>query len=138
MSASYSRPTVLSFSQVSSLYVVPRTRKENFREIWYTKDDNDIFKQDFVRDVRRISSVLAYTTSRDMLNQEVLQECVGIEVFLLQEQRLVQAKKRAHIMAVVNGQHECSSPQELAFISEKSSRWARVDAQNRAKYLNLL
>ena len=117
MSASYSRPTVLSFSQVSSLYVFPRTRKENFREIWYTKDDNDIFKQDFVRDVRRISSVLAYTTSRDMLNQEVLQECVGIEVFLLQEQRLVHAKKRAHIMAVVNGQHECSSPQELAFIS---------------------
>ena len=137
MSASYSRPTVLSFSQVSSLYVFPRTRKENFREIWYTKDDNDIFKQDFVRDVRRISSVLAYTTSRDMLNQEVLQECVGIEVFLLQEQRLVQAKKRAHIMAVVNGQHG-SSPQELAFISEKSSRSARVDALNRAKYLKLL
>ena len=76
-----------------------------------------VLKQDFVRVVRRISSVLAYTTSRNMLNQEVLQECVGIEVFLLQEQRLVQAKKRAHIMAVVNGQHECSSPQELAFIS---------------------
>ena len=132
MSASYSRPAV-SFSQVSSLCVFPRTRKENFQDIWYTKDDNVIFKQDFVRDVRRISSVLA-TTSRDMLNQEVLQECVGIEVFLLQEQRLVQAKKRAHMMAVVNGQHECSSPQELAFISEKSSRWARVDAQNRARH----
>ena len=133
MSASYSRPAV-SFSQVSSLYAFPRTRKENFQDIWYTKDDNVIFKQDFVRDVRRISSVLANTTSQDMLNQEVLQECVGIEVFLLQEQRLVQAKKRAHMMAVVNGQHECSSPQELAFISEKSSRWARVDAQNRARH----
>ena len=133
MSASYSRPAV-SFSQVLSLYAFPRTRKENFQDIWYTNDDKIIFKQDFVRDVRRISSVLANTTSQDMLNQEVLQECVGIEVFLLQEQRLVQAKKRAHIMAVVNGQHECSSPQELAFISEKSSRWARVDAQNRARH----
>ena len=134
MSASYSRPAV-SFSQVSSLCVFPRTRKENFQDIWYTKDDNVIFKQDFVRDVRRISRVLANTTSQDMmLNQEVLQECVGIEVFLRQEQRLVQAKKRAHIMAVVNGQHECSSPQELAFISEKNSRWARADAQNRARH----
>ena len=128
MSAS-TRPAV-SFSQVSSLYIFPRTKKENSQEIWYTKDDNIIFKQDFLRDVRRISSVLA-TTSPDMLNLEVLQECVGIEVFL------VQATKRAHIMAVVNGQHECSSPHELSLISEKSSRVARVDAQNRAKYLKL-
>ena len=73
MSAS-TRPAVSS-SQVSSLYIFPRTKKENSQEIWYTKDDNIIFKQDFLRDVRRISSVLA-TTSPDMLNLEleVLQE----------------------------------------------------------------
>ena len=53
---------------------------------------------------------------------------VGIEVFLLQEQRLrlVQATKRAHIMAVVNGQHECSSPHELSLISEKSPEPCKV------------
>ena len=49
-------------------------------------------------------TTLASTPPGDMIPQEVLQECVGIEAFLGQEQRLLmQAKKRAHIKAIVKG-----------------------------------
>ena len=68
----------------------------------------------------------------DMIPQEVLQECVGIEAFLGLEQRLLmQAKKRAHIQAIVRGQHVFSE-HELSIISEQNSRWFVDKAKKRA------
>ena len=79
-------------------------------------------------------TTLASTPPGDMIPQELLQECVGIEAFLVlgQEQRLLmQAKKRAHIKAIVRGQHAFSE-QELSIFSEKNSRWAVDKAKSRA------
>lgn len=122
----------VTFSIWSNMVIVPKRSKKLNKDQWYTEDDEVQFKQERIQDVQRMYTTLASTPPGDMIPQEVLQECVGIEAFLGQEQRLLmQAKKRAHIKAIVRGQHAFSE-QELSIFSEKNSRWAVDKAKSRA------
>ena len=122
----------VTFSIWSNMVIIPKRSKRLNKDQWYTADDEVRFKQDLIQDVRRTYITLASTQRADMITQEVLQECVGIEAFLGREQRLVmQEKKRAHIRAIVRGQHVFSE-QELSIFSEQNSRWAVDKAKRRA------
>ena len=123
----------VTFSIWSNMVIVPKRSKKLDKDQWYTEDDEVQFKQERIQDVKRMYTTLASTPPGDMIPQEVLQECVGIEAFLGQEQRLLmQEKKRAHIRAIVWGQHAFSE-QELSIFSEKNSRWAVDKAKRRAR-----
>ena len=116
----------VTFSKWSNMVIIPKRSKRLNKDQWYTEDDEVQFKQERIQDVQRMYTTLASTPPGDMIPQEVLQDCVGIEAFLGQEQRLsMQAKKRA-------GQHVFSE-QELSIFSEQNSRWAVDKAKRRAR-----
>ena len=70
-----------------------------------------------------------------MISKDELVECTGIETFLNQDlMRQVQARKSIHVRAIIEGQHVVRE-EELAFISESYSCWAREGAWNHARGL---
>ena len=83
----------VTFSIWSNMVIIPKRSKRLNKDQWYTADDEVRFKQDLIRDVRLTYIKLASTPRADMITQEVLQECVGIEAFLGREQRLLMQEK---------------------------------------------
>ena len=69
---------------------IPKDKKGELSRDLVHKDGNIILKQDFLRDVRRISSVfISHNITRYAQSRtRSIAGMVGIEVFLLQEQRL--------------------------------------------------
>jgi len=121
----------VTFSPWSEMAVIPK-EKMKLAERWYSTEDHARFKQELIRDVQGVSRVIA-TTPADMLTQDELHECIGIESFLNQDLlRHLQAKKRAHVRAIVIGQR-IYNEEELSLVSKISSRWARDGAHFRAK-----
>ena len=121
----------VTFSPWIEMAVIPKEKME-LAERWYSKEDHACFKQELIRDVQRVSRVIA-TTPEDMLTQDELYECIGIESFLNQDLlRHLQTKKRAHARAIVIAQ-SVYNEEELSLVSEISSSWARDGAHFRAK-----
>ncbi len=75
---------------------------------------------------------LLATTPHEAIPQEYLYECVGNEV-LLKRGLMEEAaeRKRAHVHAIVLGQH-LMSKEDLSNLSMNSSHWARARAEKTA------
>ena len=72
----------VTFSIWSNMVIIHKRSKRLNKDQWYSADDEVRFKQDLIQDVRRTYIKLASTPRADIITQEVLQECVGIEAFL--------------------------------------------------------
>lgn len=115
------RSLAVHFSQVNHIAVTP---KDGIQSKAYSTSDMGRFKQDLVGDVRHMARVLANTPA-EMITQEDLVECLGLEMFLDRGvARKAQEKKQAHIDAIITGQH-LYEPDELAQLSSITSSWFR-------------
>lgn len=119
----------VSFADYSELTIIPRDG--SVHEGWYSQDDKEHFSRQLIGDTVRMSRLLS-TTPAVRLTQDDLAECVGIEFFLQQDVAHLQARKRAHVNAIVAAQHVFNNKNELRFLSEMSSDQARKNALHRA------
>jgi hypothetical protein len=116
------------FSKFSELVIIPY---DDAKLKWYTQEEQRLFRQSRLADVRRLRDMLRDSTS---ICEEVLYECLGIEnmLFSYDVLRYANQKKQAHSSAVLltqsmhQGDH--SRIEELSETSKKSSRWARERA----------
>ena len=119
-----SAPLRVRFSQFSELVVIPY---DNAKLKWYTQEEQCLFRQSRLADIRRLRDMLRDSTST---SEEVLYEFVGIENVLF-SYVLCHAiqKKQAHSSAVLRTQRmhqgDHSRIEELSETSKKSSQWAR-------------
>ncbi len=116
------------------MVLVPKETKESLARRWYSKSEYAKLRDDLMSDIGRMSRLFANTPD-DVISQDQLQECIGIETFLNREalQRL-QARRNAHVNTILKAQRMCNKA-DLASVSEKSSQWALVAAQARASYM---
>mmetsp|Transcript_31664 Transcript_31664/g.66261 ORF Transcript_31664/g.66261 Transcript_31664/m.66261 type:complete len:191 (-) Transcript_31664:193-765(-) len=118
------------FSEVADMTHVDFPSSSELRQRWYTADDKTRFKRILARDVRRMISIVS-STPGECLSTEVLEACVGIEIFLSRDLAQRTREKRArHMIGVLNEsgrqrRSERSDDERLSRISEKTSRWAR-------------
>ena len=124
----------VTFSQSSSMAIIPGNGSD--AKCWYSRLECNRFSQAVANDARRMSRLLA-TTPRDRITQDELQECLGIETFLMDQHtfRLHQQRRDRHINAVLIGQH-LYNKDELSSISSSMSQQAREGARFRAQYLD--
>ena len=121
-----SAPLRVRFSQLSELVKIPY---DDAKLKWYTQEEESLFRQSRLADVRRLRDMLRDSTST---SEEVLYEIVGMENILF-SYVLCHAiqKKQAHSSAVLRtqrmhlGYHRI---EELSETSKKSSQWARERA----------
>eukprot|EP01083_Nonionella_stella_P015357 42964_1 len=139
MVTSSAPPTVptarsVSIAPYSNLVFVPKKTKESMARRWYSKSEYAKLRDDLMSDIGRMSRLFANTPD-DVISQDRLQECIGIETFLnrgaLQQ---LQARRNAHVKTILKAQRMCNKA-DLASVSEKSSQWALVAAQARASYM---
>ena len=123
-----SAPLRVCFSKFSELVIIPY---DDAKLKWYTQEEQSLFRQSRLADVRRLRDMLRDSTS---ICEEVLYECLGIENMLFSYNVLRYAiqKKQAHSSAVLltqsmhQGDH--SRIEQLLETSKKSSQWARERA----------
>mmetsp|Transcript_33369 Transcript_33369/g.66360 ORF Transcript_33369/g.66360 Transcript_33369/m.66360 type:complete len:195 (-) Transcript_33369:180-764(-) len=120
----------VKFSEVADMTHVDFPSSSELRQRWYTADDKTRFKRILARDVRRMISIVS-STPGECLSTEVLEACVGIEIFLSRDLAQRTREKRArHMIGVLNesgrqGRSERIDDERLSRVSEKTSRWAR-------------
>ena len=121
----------VSFSQFSNMVIIPNSGREA-PERWYSHLDCNRFRQATLNDARRMSRLLA-TTPREMITQDELQECLGIETYLDRDMLIRhQERRNRHSTRVLIGQHLCNA-NELSVISQTISQPSRVGARSRAQ-----
>mmetsp|Transcript_17023 Transcript_17023/g.27658 ORF Transcript_17023/g.27658 Transcript_17023/m.27658 type:complete len:178 (-) Transcript_17023:179-712(-) len=126
------RPRV-RFSEYSQLSVIP---KDDTKSKCFSRQEQRLFRQAVLADTLRLRN-LFQNTSPEMITQDDLYECVGIESYLSQDlARHVVQKKRAHVDAVLSAQRAnrgaCSN-EKISHTSKHTSRWARKRAEKLAK-----
>ena len=133
-----SKPRV-TFSQHIELAIVPQESTELTKSKWYSQEDNTTFRTRTSNDIRRLRNELA-TAASDNFNEDCSCEYVGIETLLSRPlMMLVAEKMHEHINAILSEQHRYRSQHDnveeesLAEVSERSSRWARQRANQRAR-----
>ena len=125
----FERP-VVQISQFSCVIIIPYDDPESK---WYTKEEEDYFKQAMLSDVSMLRDLLRDATSA-LISEEVLYECLGSENLLSSYTAdLVFKKRREHSMAVLSVQRNYKGEGDdmiemLGKTSRKSSRWARKRA----------
>ena len=120
----------VSFADYSELTIIPRD-EGSVHEGWYSQDDKEHFSRQLIGDAVQMSRLLS-TTPAVRLTQDELAECVGIESFLHQDVAHLQARKRAHVQAIVAAHVLKYNKNELRFLSEMSSDQARKNALHHA------
>ena len=120
-------PPRVRFSKFSQLVIIPY---DDMESKWYTQDEQHLFRQSRLTDVRRLSDMLR-DAAPALICEDILYECLGIENYLTPgTARRVVLKKQAHSEAVLSvqmtqGDHMIET---LSKTSMKSSQWARERA----------
>mmetsp|Transcript_38294 Transcript_38294/g.81770 ORF Transcript_38294/g.81770 Transcript_38294/m.81770 type:complete len:138 (-) Transcript_38294:346-759(-) len=97
----------------------------------YSSGDIDRFKWESIRIGQSMAGLLA-NTPPEAIPQEYLYECVGNELLLKRGlTKEASARKRAHVRAIVLGQH-LMNKKDLSNLSTVSSHWARTRAEKTA------
>ena len=124
-----SAPLRVCFSKFSELVIIPY---DDAKLKWYTQEEQSLFRQSRLADVRRLRDMLRDSTS---ICEEVLYEYVGIENYILFSYDVLRyaiQKKQAHssdvLLAQSMHQGDHSKIEELSETSKKSSQWARERA----------
>ena len=125
-----SRPQV-RFSPYSQLVVIP---KDGVHSKWFSQRDRRQMKHRQLIDAIRMQDLFR-NTSPDMVTQDDLFQCVGIEPFLSADLGLQRIeRKQAHVEAVLSAQSAHQGDcKKIALASESSSQWARESAERLAK-----
>ena len=115
------------FSQFSELVTIPY---DDAKLKWYTQEEQRLFRQSRLADVRRLRDMFRDSTST---SEEVLYEIVGIENILFsyvlcQTIQMKQAHSSAVLLTQRMHQGDHSRFEELSETSKKSSQWARERA----------
>ena len=100
---------------------------------WTSRQDERRAKHEMGVHARWLGKLFE-TTPPELVTQEHLLLCVGMENLLSQE--LFQAthdRRRAHINAVLSAQRASFEPAMIARVSERTSQWAREKATTRAE-----
>lgn len=133
------RPTQVRFSQYSQLTVIPN---DGMKSKWISRWEKRQMERRVVIDASRLRDWFR-NLPPDMVTQDDLYECVGIEPILSEDlgrQRL--ERRRAHVEAVLLAQraHQgACKVKKISQASERSSRLGRESAENLAKvYATLL
>jgi hypothetical protein len=127
------RPTQVRFSQYSQLTVIPN---DGMKSKWISRWEKRQMERRVVIDASRMRDLFR-NLPPDMVTQDDLYECVGIEPFLSEDlgrQRL--ERRRAHVEAVLLAQraHQgACKVKKISQASERSSRLGRESAENLAK-----
>ena len=122
------RSRVVRFSQFSEMVIIPR---DTVKSKAYSPNDWLRFRQDMISDARRMARLLTNTPG-EAITQDDIYGCIGIELGLSRGVAMyAQERKREHAALIITHQTSVNN-QELAMLSENSSRWARDRAANSA------
>eukprot|EP00804_Cyclotella_cryptica_P000760 CCRYP_001038-RA/>CCRYP_001038-RA protein AED:0.25 eAED:0.25 QI:0/-1/0/1/-1/1/1/0/190 len=136
------RKKYVSFSKLSTAIDIDNPTTEENAAKWYSRDEETHFRNQVPRD----ATVCSMMWMRDVKNEvpyEVLIRCLGVDHLLSkdvpQRYREFKSARKMHVHTVLNEQdqqrerNECSMD-ELAYVSEESSKRARARAHKAAKF----
>lgn len=122
------------FSETSSMRCFDCPSKKEVRRRWYSREERDSLKREFLQDLRYMARRLA-TTPIERVGSEDLVMCVGMESMLSHDiSRGVRERKRYHRRLILSAQARQDSmdivdEEELRYLSEESSKWTRERSQ---------
>ena len=127
------------FSKHSQMFLFPHNNLESSQKRC-TSLERQRFKQSLLRDIHQMRQVLQ-NTPLELITQETLQECIGIETFIQPEmavaERVVQMKQ-AHVHRVLSAQRllrgrgSTEKQDAISQVSKLSSGWSRTRAEKLA------
>lgn len=129
LSAERPPPRAITFSEYSELVYIPCDPDDKCIK-WYSSDDSRRFRKTMVDDIRRLSHEIDVLPRGDILTQDQLCKCLGIDAFLCKNDAAIRRagqSRRAHIAAVLSEQWtqkqngKCDVAR-LSSISQNSSR----------------
>ncbi|KAL7464657.1 hypothetical protein ACHAXS_009504 [Conticribra weissflogii] len=118
------------FLEVADMAHVDIPSSSEMHQRWYNAYDMIQFRRILAGDVRRMISIVSLCPG-ECLSKEILEACIGIEVFLSQDLTQRTREKRArHTMGVLNEcgrQRRCEMKDSnmLSMVSKSSSKWSR-------------
>ena len=129
-------PQAVTFSEFSELVFIPCDHEKSAK--WYSSEDKYRFRQTLIDNVRQLKKEINALSHGEIMTQEQLCKCVGIEMFLTKEaSRYAEQAKRTHIDAVLLEQRRqkqigiCDRTR-LSTISQKGSGWTNERARKLA------
>ena len=128
MTGNYEMNRQVTFSQYSSLVLIPKDRSKND-----SPQDKQRFRQELVQDARHMARILETTPAYD-ITPEQLYLCMGIEPFVTPGLAVrLQDIKRKHVRAVLDEQRiqrkrGVCDIEKLSFVSKQTSSWSRERA----------
>ena len=121
-------PPRVRISKFSQLVIIPY---DDMESKWYTQDEQHLFRQTRLTDIRRLRDMLR-DAAPALMCEDILYECLGIENYLTPHTaRRVVLKKQAHSKAVLSVQMTHQGDHMIETLSEtsmKNSQWAREKA----------
>lgn len=140
-SSKKNRKKSVSFSKYSTATDIDYPTKEEITAKWYSHDEEIYFRSLVPRDAI-VCSMMWMRNVKNEVPYEVLIRCIGLDHLLSDDvpQRYLKFKsaRKMHVDTILNKQdqqrehNECST-EELAYVAENSSKWARERAHKTAK-----
>jgi hypothetical protein len=140
-SSKKNRKKSVSFSKYSTAIEIDYPTIEEIAAKWYAHDEEIYFRSLVPRDAT-VCSMMWVRNVTDEVPYELLIRCIGVDHLLSDDvsQRYLKFKsaRKTHVDTVLKEQeqqrerYECST-EELAYVSEESSKWARERAHKAAK-----
>lgn len=130
-------PRRVRFSTTNRIKQIDKPSVEEFDVRWYQKKDKKRFKRAIVQDTQRMAEILA-SASGEEISSDVLNCCVGIELFLSPGlARRAKEKRMLHsqiVLEEIARQEELNIDDErrIRKLSERSSKWSRERAHDLA------
>ena len=132
------------FSNTSSMILVEDlSLRDDASNLWYTKEETDLFKAWLEHQVHNIRSYLEENSA--LLDEELITvnaaAILGLEKYLRSELTVEYKNRRLLLQRAVLEEHrwqhsvQIPHPARLALISAKNSRWARERARAAALFL---
>eukprot|EP00581_Thalassiosira_minuscula_P017996 CAMPEP_0183730968 /NCGR_PEP_ID=MMETSP0737-20130205/33984_1 /TAXON_ID=385413 /ORGANISM="Thalassiosira miniscula, Strain CCMP1093" /LENGTH=169 /DNA_ID=CAMNT_0025963575 /DNA_START=80 /DNA_END=589 /DNA_ORIENTATION=+ len=138
ISPTTSRHVSVRFAEMSTLVQTERATQDELKSRWHSKDDYAIMKLKFRADVQEMIMKLS-TTPMDLVGDEDLYKCIGLERFLSRDiLEQTQERKLRHVFCICIAQTRqrmlsIHNEEDLAALSEESSEWTVSRARNLAQ-----
>lgn len=123
----------VSFSPMSRVAHIDRPTRDEKKDIWYSRQDKEIFKHIFSYDISHCSQMLmAKAAAGEPLSEEEMIECVGLESVISRNiAERVMKMKRMHVDMILSEQKlqknfRVHDEVKLARTSDKSSQESRT------------
>ena len=128
------------FSKYSTL-VVLKEHESSSSDCWYTREEQARARKRGVYDAYRLRMALdnIRNDQRTITQDDLLDQCIGLENFLSAEvTKTVMSKKKQHIAAVLLAQsiNGCGAIERIRVVSEHSSMFAGKRAATRAAVIH--